>query len=318
MKKISIAILTIILMGFLSVTAGVAFARTYSADGPYIGVYAQPIDQDLQEAFNLSRDDGIVIVDVMENSPADKAGLQRKDIIVSFDGKKVDGSTPLADMVADTKVGDKINVVFDRKGEKKTATIEIGQRPREDKQQAWLDRNAPRTMSRSYTYSGGTSGYIGAAIQDLNDQLGDYFGVKDGEGVLVTEVFDDSPASEAGIKAGDVITGIDDQSVAESAELQDIIAEKKEGDNIEVHLLRRGNKMAMKVEVKEDVLGMNSFSFPQNNFQPMQLDKSFLHRFFGDDNGGTRYDNSDEIQQLREELKTMQEQMNEMQKNMKK
>ena len=319
MKKISIAIVTILLAAVLGTTFSLALAATYSPDGPYIGVYAQPIDEDLQEAFNLSRDKGIVLVDVMEQSPADKAGLQREDIIISFNGKKVDGTTPLADLVAETKVGDKVAVVYDRAGEQNTAIIEIGTRPKQDKQQAWLDRNAPRTLSRSYIHSGETSGYIGVAIQDLNDQLGDYFGVKDGEGVLVTEVFEDSPASEAGIKAGDVITGIDDQSVAESADLQDIIAEKKEGDKVAVHFLRRGSKMDLSVEVKEDVLGMNSFSFPQNSFQPMQRDKSFLHRFFGDDNGSRMQDDTrNEIQKLKEELKAMREDMMEMQKNMKK
>lgn len=89
-------------------------------------------------------------------------------------------------------------------------------------------------------------------MDDLSEQLGDYFGVKDGQGVLVTEVVKDAPAEKAGIKAGDVITSLDGKKIEEVETLIDELDEYSEGDQVKVGVLRKGKKKSFKVTLEEN------------------------------------------------------------------
>ncbi len=286
MKKQLIMPLTIaLLFVMVFVVSGTTLAKHHESKNPYIGVYAHEIDEELVEAFDLSTDEGIVVVDVIDGSPASEAGLEEADIIVKFDGQKVDGSVPLKDFVVDKNVGDEVKIEYLRGKRKKTITLEIGSRPMDREKQIWIEKDGPGTYSRSWTTTIGKSGYIGVSIQDLNDQLGDYFGVENGEGVLIVEVFEDSPADKAGMKAGDVIIGVDGDGIAKSQDLQEVISEKEEGDKVDIEFLRKGSKKVLKVDVEEDEHGMNAFVFPDMDFKcmPMQFDKNMKFKFFGDD-----------------------------------
>lgn len=342
-------------LALLLAAAGTGVAKTDSKN-PYIGVYAQSIDEDLVEAFDLPADKGIVVVDIIDDSPADEAGLQEGDVIVGFDGHDIDGTEPLKDFVVDKNVGDKVEVIYLRGDQTKKTTIEIGSRPLEMEKQIWVEKNGPRGYARTWMKGMEKSGYIGVSIQDLNEQLGDYFGVKDGNGVLIVEVMDDSPAAKAGIKAGDVVTGVDNEPIEASQDLQEVIASKEEGDKVDIDLLRRGDKKTLTVEVAEDEMGMNAFVFPEFNMhgKPQMFDKDMRFHFYGDDDfddddviirkgrfqGGDHdiiirkggndddeevyirkfkddMDRSEEIKELREELKALRKELKEIRDDLK-
>ncbi len=307
-------LLVVVFMAF-----GVSSAKKYEGSTPWIGVYTQEIDKDISEAFNLDQDEGIVVVDVVDDSPAYEAGLKRKDVIIEFNGKKVDGSEPLADLVRETKVGDKVDIVVMRKGEKKTLTLEIGERP----QSKWRDKDrqynrqfmVDNLLKNNLALAIGHRGYMGVGILDLNEQLGDYFGVKDGDGVLITEVEEDSPAEKAGLKAGDVIVGADDEDITDSEDIFDVMSDKEEGDTVSITYLRKGAKHTVPVEVTEESYSMHNISLPNLNIQipnipsikgidRMNLDKEYNLEM--DDFHEEMQQLKKELQELREDLKDLE------------
>ncbi|MEE9442230.1 MAG: PDZ domain-containing protein [candidate division Zixibacteria bacterium] len=309
MKRRSIQAL--ILLSFFSIvlfTANISFAGDKAKYGPWIGVYVQQIDEDMEEAFNLSRSDGIVIVDVLDGSPAEEAGLRKRDIIVNFNGKNIDGSTPLRDFVLDTEAGDEVDVVYVRNGKEKTAVVKIGNRPKSSAPgESIIGYKGPGNYA--YSFISEPSGYIGVGIMDLNDQLGEYFGVEDGEGVLVTEVQDDSPAQVAGIKAGDVITGVDGEDVNSTDELREIIGAMEEGDRAEISYLRDKRERTVTVEIAEHEPEIHTFSAPRIRI-PSPGSKSYGLRWFGDDDFDIHFDDQrSEIDKLRKEIKKLQEEI---------
>jgi S1-C subfamily serine protease len=305
--------LTATLLSLFSVVF-LAGLTTASTGGPWIGVYTQTIDKDLMEAFDLDRTDGILIVDVMHDSPADKAGLKRKDIVIAFDGEKVDGTEPLADFVARTKPGDKVELVLVRSGEEKKIFVEIGSReasPESSWDSSPRDRTMPRLPRGLTAWDDDRPGsYIGVGIQPLTDQLGQYFGVRDGAGILVTEVTKDSPAQRAGIKAGDVIVTADDKKIASTDELQVLISGKKKGDTVSLGLIRREQKQTVVVEVDQDNTGTRGSFMP--NLQLPQLPSTPRYRLYGGEKSYTHDDIQelrDEISELRRELKDLKDRL---------
>ena len=88
-------------------------------------------------------------------------------------------------------------------------------------------------------------GWLGVHMDALNGQLGDYFGVKDGAGVLVTEVVADSPAAKAGLKAGDVIVKAGDRAVASPDDLHEAMSGTKPGDDLKLKVMRKGSAQTL-------------------------------------------------------------------------
>ncbi|MCP4567364.1 MAG: PDZ domain-containing protein, partial [FCB group bacterium] len=188
-------------------------------------------------------------------------GLRRRDIIIKFDGKKVTEPDFLADLVEDTEIGDEVEITYLRRGKEKTAMIEIGRKPRSESYGLFFDRGGKsKNKHYQYSFSSSSSGHIGVVVQSLEDQLAEYFGVDDG--VLIREVFEDSPAEEAGLKAGDVIVSADGETVEETDDLTEVISDKEEGDKVEIGFMRRGSKKKVTVEVTEDSFGSSYFSAP--------------------------------------------------------
>ncbi len=322
-KTTKLSALAGVLIFLVLVVFGPAMAKKYDSGKAWIGVYTQTIDDDLEEAFDLDRSEGVVIVDVVDDSPADDAGLRRKDIIVEINGKSLEDSDDLVDFVSDLNAGDEANLVIIRKGEKQTIEIEVGERPKYE----WFGSRSgtsykmPKIITRDFNFSFESGGYMGVAIQNLSDQLGEYFGVEDGEGILVTEVFEDSPAEEAGLKAGDVIIAIDDEDVAETDELQEIIAEKEEGDEVTVEFFRNGNKQTATVEIVEDEHGLHGFSIPDIDIDIPNIPnlKHLDHFYFSDDDDHEYFEVKEyrqEMEQLKQELKAMSRELKEIKKKL--
>ncbi len=99
-------------------------------------------------------------------------------------------------------------------------------------------------------------------MDNLNEQLGEYFGVRDGEGVLVTEVLEDTPAEKAGLKAGDVIIEIDDDDIEETGDVVNAIGDKDPGDMVNIVVLRDRKTITFDFEVGErDDKSFGNFNF---------------------------------------------------------
>lgn len=314
-------LLAVMLMAAAVPVASAASAEKDTSDTSWIGVATQSIDKELQEAFNLDRGDGIVIIEVVPDSPADDAGLHRRDIIISFNGKKVASPKELADLVQAAHAGDKMDIVLDRRGTEKKVTVEIGNRPekRQLRIKTYSDRPTRRNIERQFVFSTMSDSYIGAAIQDLNEQLGNYFGVKSGEGVLITEVADDSPAKKAGLLAGDVIISVDGKQVKETDDLTNVISEKKEGDKVTIGYLRKGNKAEVPVEVAEGENDLRAFAVPSMGSMGMNFpDFKWFRSGAGDDEEEIiTEDDRDDFRQSMDEMKKQMEELRQQIKELK-
>lgn len=294
----------------------------------WLGIYTQTVDKDLKEAFNLNVDYGVIVKSVIPDSPADEAGLKQGDIILKFAGKKVRNADELVESVSQHKAGDKIDIVLIRDGDKKTLVVELDNRDDHDsyakaynnynKALQWFDKNGPKSYSWQYQRDDSkySDTYIGLSLQNLNSQFGEYFGVEDGRGALITEVLAESPAEKAGLKAGDVIIEIDGNKVEGPNDVQEAVQEADEGDEIEVAVLRDKAEKTFKLEVAE--APDNFYSTPNMMKPDFDNNYLFIPRTKGLFRGNSDNDvfDAQDMQEWREgieqELKELQEELKDL------
>lgn len=202
--------------------------------GGYLGIGGMEVTADKVKALNLKEEGGVLVSSVAEDGPAAKAGLKEGDVVLEFNGTPVQGTVQFQRMVGETPVGRQVKLTIWRNGASQTLTATIGERkggmmmlPESGK--SWSfdmpdmpnmpamprmpDLNVPHWESISPNPA---LGIYGEPLGE-NDQLAEFFGVS--EGVLVRSVRKGSAAEKAGIKAGDVITKVDDSKVAVSADI---------------------------------------------------------------------------------------------------
>ena len=175
---------------------GTALAGKKKGEGKgWLGVYIQDIDEDAMEAWDLDTEDGVIVSDVVEDSPAEKAGLESGDVILKFNGKTATSSSRLTRMIRKLKPDTEVKVDIIRGGENKELTVTLGEREEDwaflgegdwtwhfDAPHITIPKIKPLKPPRFEFYGASARGWIGVQLRDLNDQLGEYFGVEDGEG----------------------------------------------------------------------------------------------------------------------------------------
>lgn len=162
----------------------------------WLGVSIQDVTSHLKRSMDLKTSEGALVSDVVDDSPADSAGMKEGDVIVRFDSRDIADASDLQEAVAKTKPGTKVLIDILRKGEKKTLQVVIGAYPESGRFSVVIPRGAgPRV------FVGERAMVQGLTLRTLSDQLAQYFEVPDNEGVLVWEVKKESPADKAGIKA---------------------------------------------------------------------------------------------------------------------
>ncbi|MBU8934022.1 MAG: PDZ domain-containing protein [candidate division Zixibacteria bacterium] len=246
MKKIIVTLSIMGLVLILAVGHALSGSRS-SSDRGWLGISMQSVDYDLVEAFELDVKYGAIINDVFDKSPAEKAGLQEDDVIIAFNGEKVTDGEDLTDLLDDTKTGDKVELTIIRDDKTLTLKAELGEQPPRRK----LSKRNVFRHNDGVFYSHGTHGYIGVKLIDLTKQLGEHYGVKDGRGALIMDVEGDSPAEEAGLKAGDVIIEVDGDEVFDGDDVSDIIGDMEKGNLAAVKVMRDGKESEFKLTVVE-------------------------------------------------------------------
>lgn len=165
----------------------------------YLGVRPGNLDSGVGEFYGADNDKGAIVGEVMEDSPAAKAGIKTDDIIVEVQGESIAGANELINKVAMYKPGTEVKLTILRDGKRKTITVTLGTRPDEE------------TLM-----SGGGSKIedeLGLSVQTLTSELARRLGYEDLSGVVVTEVESGSPAEEKGIQPGDLITEVNRATV---------------------------------------------------------------------------------------------------------
>ena len=207
----------------------------------WLGVRIQEVTDELAESFGLDKGRGALIAGMDQKGPAQKAGLQNGDVVLTFDGKPVADNRALPRMVADAPVGKTVNVEIMRRGQKRTLPVTV-ERLAEDEQKVasvapdGKDKSAPKPPV--LTNLGMTLGPITGESRRryrLDDKV---------QGVVVTDVDADSPAGQKNIRTGDVITEVAQQKITSpddfSAKLE---AERRAGHRVVLLQVSRGGEL---------------------------------------------------------------------------
>jgi serine protease Do len=193
----------------------------------YMGILPQEIDKDLADALDVEPKTGILVGSVVEGSPADKAGMRRRDIIVELDGERVSGDVDDFRLsVAEKGMGKEVDVVVLRDGDRKKLTVELGERPTESAQ-------AGERRERE--------NWLGLSVDDVEGTQGSRHAPPEVEsGVVVVGVEQGSPAYEEGIRPGDLIEELNGEEVRDLDDYERLAREARDqGDKPVLFLVRR-------------------------------------------------------------------------------
>jgi serine protease Do len=220
-----------------------------SPGGSYLGVGIQEITAERAKALKLREDAGVEITRVSTDSPAEKAGLKAGDVVIQYNGTKVEGLEQLSRLVRETPVGREVKLDIIRNGAMQTVTAKIGQHPPVP---GFPDGFSFRMPDIPRVFQGMRSAMLGVEAESIDGQLAQYFGTN--EGVLVRSVMKGSAAEKAGIKAGDVILRVDEMKVTSPAEITARLR-SAHGKSMPVALVRDHKEITLTVEVPEARLG---------------------------------------------------------------
>ena len=235
---------------------------SFLVDGSgFLGVYAENINRENMGRYRMSQVRGVGVTQVVKDSPAEKAGLRKDDVILRIDGENVNSVRKLNRLVSEMAPDHSIRINVSRGGAEQEVTATIGKRTNSSMvfggpSRTWkwegpfFNKKDLLENEGDLTFLLGNSRRIGVSTMALTKQLADYFGITGGQGLLVTSVTENSPAANAGVRAGDVITAVDGEAVDSSGDLSRVINRKKEGD-VTLTIIRNRAQQTIRVTPKE-------------------------------------------------------------------
>jgi membrane-associated protease RseP (regulator of RpoE activity) len=253
--------------------------------GGFLGVYGEDINNENMARYRLSQARGVGITRIVADSPAEKAGLRKDDVILRIDDENVTSVRKLNRLVSEIAPDHSVKITISRNGAEQELTATMGKRKNASRvsemwtpeMRSWgrqldtdkLNRQFGDKLNREFadkfnrefgekfkgfqldnnsdlTFFFANHRRIGINGVELTPQLAAYFGVTSGKGVLITAVSDDGPAAKAGLKAGDVITAVDGEPISSPDELSELVRRKKDGD-VTLTVIRNKSQQTFRV-----------------------------------------------------------------------
>jgi serine protease Do len=230
----------------------------------------------------------VEIVAIEKESPAELAKLKERDIILEIEGKKVTSTKMLAKEIRNRKPGKTITMKIQRDEKEVDVKVKLGEYSEKDVRLE-LESKFPRLFvppkppeppvaprlpeptkppqppePKIFTWGLEHRKYIGIYLNEINRELSEYFGMKEGRGLLVTKITKDSPAEKAGLEVGDVIIKADGIRTERARDLTEVIQDKEKGEKIKLELLRNKKMKSIDVEIEEERSG---FSYSYKNWE---------------------------------------------------
>jgi len=191
----------------------------------WLGVGIQDLTPELADYYGLKAKKGVLVTQVFQGDPADKAGVKVNDIILTVDDKAVSTGRELSTMIANTPVGHKTTLHLIRDGKQKSVTVTLAKRDDDEQMASTQNPNSEE---------------LGIEVTDLDSEVARRFGINDDEdGVLVTDVQDGSLAQDADVQAGDVIKEINRSVVKNRQNFVDLMKKDKDEKIIQLLVKRR-------------------------------------------------------------------------------
>ncbi|PLX41444.1 MAG: hypothetical protein C0608_05780 [Deltaproteobacteria bacterium] len=204
----------------------------------WLGVVIQDLTDEIADSMGLETTDGALVSDVLSDGPADKAGLKRGDVILSFDGEVIKNNRHLPFIVASHKPGAKVDMQVLRKGKQMILSVTLGEMQGDGEEMA---QEASKTK-------------LGIMAQEITPELRDALKLNVEEGIVVTDIVPGSAADDAGIARGDVILEVNQEPVDSIGDFRDEIRDAKKDDRANILLLinRKGNTIYVVVKLPKE------------------------------------------------------------------
>jgi serine protease Do len=203
----------------------------------WLGVTIQEITPALKNKLGLPSDEGALVSQVTPGGPAASAGIERGDVIISFNGSAIKNMHDLPFLVATTPVGKKVQVELIRKGEKKTFELQVGEL-KEETAKAAENEKEPEA-------------YLGMTVENITPKVAGEYNLSETSGVVVTAIEPDTPADRAGLKPGDVILEMDQTEVKDSKQFDTRLHEYHKGDIVLFLVNRSGSTLYLTLQVSD-------------------------------------------------------------------
>jgi serine protease Do len=257
-------------------------SEDWGGDTSYLGIDTRDITADRLSALHLKEERGVEITMVDQDAPAGKAGLKEQDVIVNLNGEKVESVEQLRRMIHETPAGRVISLGVSRNGQPLTIKVQLSERkknfayafgPNEKEFKFTMPAIPPMPdidipVSIVVAHSSARSGLM---VENITPQLGEFFGIKDGNGVLVRSVEKGSRAEKAGLRAGDVIVKINGTAVHDTSDFTHSLRARKE-NAASIGILRDKKEQTITLTLpdrKESEL-RESFEIPEINAETQE------------------------------------------------
>jgi len=220
----------------------------------YLGVGVVDVDAARASAHGLHDEQGVEVMRVLENSPAERSGLKTGDVLLSYNGELILGAQQLGRLVSETPANRRVKLQYWRDGKTQTATVLIAEQPKSDFDAAEqlrqmrdqfpglsmpADIPTPLVIWRNRA--------LGVDCEPLGSQLAEYFGVQ--HGILVRFVAKDSPAEKAGIRSGDILTSLGARGLRDPRDLSQCIRTQTGNKQVQITLVREHKTMMLRVDL---------------------------------------------------------------------
>lgn len=235
---------------------------TFFLQGTFLGIHVEDISKENMSSYGMREVRGVGITEIVKDSPAEKAGLRKGDVILRFDGESVTSTRKLNRLVNESSPDQNVRLTISRGGSeqeisatltKRNPMVNVLGREMGDEIRRKIEKELPKIKDGDSRFIF-NMGYrrIGISTQTLTKQLADYFGVSDG--ILVTSVNENSPAAKAGLKAGDVITAVDGEKVDSPADVTRAMNKKQDG-SVTLTVVRDHNSRSLTVTPEKPPAG---------------------------------------------------------------
>lgn len=233
----------------------------------WLGVELHEVTSDTAKELKLPAERGVVLGSIVPDSPAAKAGLKENDVVTEINGQRIEGAAQFRRVIREIPAGRTAQITVWREGRAQTISVTLG-KAEERRNSFKVFTPAPGApgsfafampeipmppMEWNGTLMMGGQPRLGIDAEDLNGQLGSFFGAPDGEGILVREVNPGSAAEKGGLKAGDVITSVNGERVRTAGDLREKLAAKREAKDkdqtVKLGVLRNKSEVSVTVEL---------------------------------------------------------------------
>ncbi len=213
----------------------------------WLGVKIQHVTDEIANSLGLDKAYGALVLELTPDSPADNAGIESGDVILSFNGRDVEEMRQLPRMVAETPVGETVSVQVLRKGKRKTIRLKLGEFPEEEVISVPQKKAPEKAEKKGETVLGMQLGTINSDVRaqyNLSDKQ---------EGVIIYSVEPDSEAKMRALNAGDIILGVNQDDVTSVSEFKRAIKAAKDADRgyVLVRIKRGGSTSYITLPINE-------------------------------------------------------------------